>query len=125
MEIRSLSTMPVVHLTQKQVASPTKEQGEIAKAVVNNKISAAYIGDQKDKKEIKISKIVLTGGPCAGKTTALTWINNYFSKRGYTVLFVPETATELITNGVAPWTCGTNYDYQRQQLKLLTRTGTP
>ena len=52
MEIRSLSTMPVVHLTNKQVASPTKEQGEIAKAVVNNKISAAYIGDKKDKKEI-------------------------------------------------------------------------
>lgn len=73
---------------------------------------------QKENKEVKISKIVLTGGPCAGKTTALTWINNYFSKRGYTVLFVPETATELITNGVAPWTCGTNYDYQTFQMKL-------
>ena len=70
------------------------------------------------KKEVKINKIVLTGGPCAGKTTALSWINNYFSKRGYTVLFVPETATELITNGVAPWTCGTNYDYQTYQIKL-------
>ena len=67
---------------------------------------------------VKISKIVLTGGPCAGKTTALNWINNYFSKRGYTVLYVPETATELISNGVAPWTCGTNYDYQVFQIKL-------
>ena len=73
---------------------------------------------QEDKKEIKINKIVLTGGPCAGKTTALTWINNYFSKRGYTVLNVSETATELITNGVAPWTCGTNYDYQTFQIRL-------
>ena len=27
-----------------------------------------------DKKDIK--KIVVTGGPCAGKTTALTWITN-------------------------------------------------
>lgn len=70
------------------------------------------------KKDIKISKIVLTGGPCAGKTTALTWINNYFSKRGYTVLNVPETATELITNGVAPWTCGTSYEYQTFQIRL-------
>ena len=76
------------------------------------------LDSQEEKKEVKISKIVLTGGPCAGKTTALTWINNYFSKRGYTVLFVPETATELITNGVAPWTCGTNYDYQTFQMKL-------
>ena len=74
--------------------------------------------NEKSSKEVKINKIVLTGGPCAGKTTALNWINNYFRERGYTVLFVPETATELISNGVAPWTCGTNYDYQRQQLKL-------
>ncbi|MBQ4032120.1 MAG: AAA family ATPase, partial [Bacilli bacterium] len=67
---------------------------------------------------LSISKIVLTGGPCAGKTTALNWISNYFSKRGYTVLFVPETATELISNGVAPWTCGTNYEYQTFQARL-------
>lgn len=73
---------------------------------------------QEKKREFKINKIVLTGGPCAGKTTALTWISNYFSKRGYTVLFVPETATELITNGVAPWTCKTNYEYQTFQIRL-------
>lgn len=76
------------------------------------------LNNQEKNNNIKISKIVLTGGPCAGKTTALNWINNYFSKRGYTVLFVPETATELISNGVAPWTCETNYDYQTFQIKL-------
>ena len=38
-----------------------------------------------------------------------------FTQMGYTVLFVPETATELITGGVAPWTCGTNDDYQNEQ----------
>ena len=65
-----------------------------------------------------ITKIVITGGPSAGKTTALSWIQNAFSKLGYTVLFVPETATELITGGVAPWTCGTNLDYQRGQMHL-------
>ena len=76
------------------------------------------LNNNEEKRNVKISKIVLTGGPCAGKTTALSWINNYFSKRGYTVLFVPETATELITNGVAPWTCGTNFDYQTFQIRL-------
>ena len=76
------------------------------------------LDNQEKNRKVKISKIVLTGGPCAGKTTALTWINNYFSKRGYTILFVPETATELITNGVAPWTCETNYDYQRFRIRL-------
>ena len=63
-------------------------------------------------------KIVITGGPCAGKTTGLTWIHNHLSRMGYTVLFVPETATELISGGVAPWTCGTNLDYQKCQLRL-------
>ena len=56
----------------------------------------------------KIHKIVLTGGPCAGKTTGMSWIQNAFSKLGYKVLFVPETATELITGGVTPWGCGRN-----------------
>lgn len=65
-----------------------------------------------------ISKIVLTGGPCAGKTTAMSWIDNFFTKLGYKVLFVPETATELITGGVTPWTCCSNIDYQCHQMKL-------
>lgn len=65
-----------------------------------------------------IKKIVITGGPCAGKTTAMSWIQNAFTQRDYTVLFVPETATELITGGVAPWTCGTNQDYQKCQMQL-------
>ena len=76
------------------------------------------IDNMDEEKNIKINKIVLTGGPCAGKTTALNWINNYFEDRGYTVLFVPETATELIPNGVAPWTCKSNYDYQVAQVQL-------
>ncbi len=33
----------------------------------------------------------------------MSWIQSNFTKLGYTVLFVPETATELITGGVAPW----------------------
>lgn len=65
-----------------------------------------------------IKKIVITGGPCGGKSTALEWIKNAFSKQGYTVLFASETATDLITGGVAPWTCGTNAEYQCCQLSL-------
>ena len=65
-----------------------------------------------------IRKIVITGGPCAGKTTAMSWVQNAFGDRGWQVLFVPETATELITGGVAPWTCGSNLEYQRCQLTL-------
>ena len=67
---------------------------------------------------MEISKIVITGGPCAGKSSATSRINREFTKLGYTVLFVPETATELITGGVAPWTCGTVKEYQKCQLAL-------
>lgn len=73
---------------------------------------------REDKKVPDITKIVITGGPCAGKSTAMSWIQNAFTQRGYAVLFVPETATELITGGVAPWTCGTNADYQKCQVRL-------
>lgn len=67
---------------------------------------------------MSITKIVLTGGPCAGKSTAMCRIKDEFSKHGYTVLFISETATELIMGGVAPWTCGTNAQYQECQMYL-------
>ena len=70
------------------------------------------------KSERQITKIAITGGPCAGKSTALSWINEEFTKKGYKVLFIPETATELITGGVAPWTCETDIDFQTAILKL-------
>ena len=65
-----------------------------------------------------VQKIVITGGPCAGKTTAMSWIANNLPQKGYRVLFVPETATELIGGGLTPWGCGTNLDYQRCQMEL-------
>ncbi|MDO4796812.1 MAG: AAA family ATPase [Coriobacteriales bacterium] len=67
---------------------------------------------------MSVSKIVITGGPCGGKTTALSRIQRDLSHLGYTVLIVPETATALISGGVAPWTCGTNEDYQKCQMLL-------
>lgn len=39
---------------------------------------------------MEITKIVITGGPCAGKSTAMSWIQNAFTQKGYRVLFVPE-----------------------------------
>ena len=62
-----------------------------------------------------ISRIVITGGPCAGKTTGINWIQNAFSKEGYLVLFVSETATELSSGG-APWKfTKNNKEYQLQK----------
>lgn len=65
-----------------------------------------------------LTKIVVTGGPCAGKTTGMTKIKEFFSKKGYTVLIMPETATELITAGISPTSLNSNYDYQLCQMKM-------
>lgn len=73
---------------------------------------------KEEKKNPEITKIVITGGPCAGKSTAMSWIQNAFTQKGYTVLFVPETATELITGGIAPWTCRTSTDFQKSLIHM-------
>lgn len=51
----------------------------------------------------KVWSFVVTGGPCSGKTTALSTIEQELSNRGYHVLIVPETATELISTGIRPF----------------------
>lgn len=50
----------------------------------------------------QIHKIVLTGGPCAGKTSALAKIREHFQSHGFHVFVVPETATLLLANGCSP-----------------------
>ena len=81
-------------------------------------VSVEALLQMKEEKNMSITKIVITGGPCAGKSTAMSWIQNAFSEKGYAVLFVPETATELISGGVAPWTCVDNLGYQKCQMRL-------
>ena len=51
---------------------------------------------------MSVTKIVLTGGPCAGKSTGLSRIEQELTDRGYKVFVVSETATEVITGGIKP-----------------------
>ena len=60
-----------------------------------------------------IKKLVLTGGPCAGKTTGINLIKEEYSKIGWNVLVISEVATDLINGGIAPWTCGSNREFQK------------
>lgn len=64
------------------------------------------------------TKIVITGGPCGGKSSAMKHIRDAFEPLGYTVVVVPETATELIGGGVTPTGCNTRRDFQYCQLQL-------
>lgn len=49
----------------------------------------------------RLIKIVLTGGPCGGKTTSLARLSEFFRTHGFRVFTVPEAATTLWSNGVA------------------------
>ena len=67
-----------------------------------------------------VAKIVLTGGPCAGKTTTISRIEEHLTNKGYHVLVLNECATEMIKGGIRPF--GENavsvYDFQNEILNL-------
>lgn len=116
-----ISTMKTL-LTKKQTGDSSKQQEEnIEKGVdellngVKNNMWSGSNGERKmsDHNNLHISrikiesetkndrhnvfKIVLTGGPCAGKTTAMTKLGDSLRERGYKVFSVPEAAS-LIYN---------------------------
>ena len=66
------------------------------------------------------ANIVLTGGPCAGKTTTIACVKEYLEGLGYHVLLLNECATELINGGIRPF--GENqipvFDFQNEILNL-------
>ena len=47
-----------------------------------------------------IYKIVLTGGPCGGKTTSLARLAPYLRERGFEVITCPEAFSLLVSNGM-------------------------
>lgn len=65
---------------------------------------------------MQIYKVVLTGGPCAGKTTILKEVNKYLKKENIPFVTIPETATELIINGITPNSMKA-YDFQKKVIK--------
>ena len=68
-----------------------------------------------------IKKILLTGGPCAGKTTALVKITEYFSGFGYKVFNVPEVPTIYSTAGWNYLTPNRDLYYQGERAILETQ----
>ncbi len=52
------------------------------------------------QKKRKVWKLVLTGGPCGGKTTGQTRLSTFFENLGWKVYRVPETANILLSGGV-------------------------
>lgn len=67
---------------------------------------------------MKIIKIVITGGPCAGKTSGLTFLKQELTKMGYKPVFINECATEIILSGLDPKSCKNNLEFERNIISL-------
>lgn len=57
--------------------------------------------------------IVLTGGPCGGKSSALPFLKERLEECGWRVLTVGETATDLMQSGITPKGMRVPADYQK------------
>ena len=66
-----------------------------------------------------VHKVVLTGGPCGGKTTALTELKTRLEALGFLVLCVPEAATLLFAGGIPhPADEAAGFNFQKGLLKM-------
>lgn len=61
-----------------------------------------------------VSMIVLTGGPCSGKSSSLAHLTEKLSDHGFMVFVIPETATLITNNGI-----DRRKMYKRKQIVLF------
>ncbi len=65
-----------------------------------------------------VKRIVLTGGPCAGKTTALVKVIEHFSSLGYKVFTIPEVPTLFSQAGMNYLTENKDLFYEGEKATL-------
>ncbi|GMR30473.1 hypothetical protein PMAYCL1PPCAC_00668, partial [Pristionchus mayeri] len=84
-------------------------------------VLAGTMSQQVERK--RVYKVVLTGGPCGGKTTGQERLATFFENMGWKVYTVPETATVLLSGGVkfAELTQEQAYEFQKDLLLTLVR----
>lgn len=72
-----------------KIGSPHRKTKLRKNSVVENDIGV----------DTTIIKICFTGGPCAGKTTAISSVANTLRDKGYEAMCVPEAATLIFSSG--------------------------
>lgn len=68
-----------------------------------------------------IPVVVVTGGPCGGRSTFMVRAREWFEKNGYCVFVIPETAMELIMAGASPAVLGSSVFQERLLRYTLVR----
>ena len=71
----------------------------------------------------EIKKIVLTGGPCAGKTTAMVRIIEHFTSLGFKVFTIPEIPTIFSQAGMNYLTDNKGLFYEGEKATLELQLG--
>jgi len=69
-----------------------------------------------------VFRILLTGGPCAGKTTSLAKLQSALDNKGYRVYCVPEAATLMMKGGAILDTSKLSWDFKVQMQTSLLKT---
>ena len=68
----------------------------------------------------KVTSIALTGGPCGGKTTSISILEQELTNKGYKVFIVEEMATNIIKSGAGP--AAINYmTFQKMMIELQNK----
>ncbi|CAF1150428.1 unnamed protein product, partial [Brachionus calyciflorus] len=132
--LESTKSPSLVHLNKlleysKQKQADLTHELEIEETVDNNftalispvsSNSSSTESDSNVDTTKRIHRVVLTGGPCAGKTTSINKIKNFFENIGWKVFCVPETATILLSSGILFSDLGEEkIDFQENLLKTL------
>lgn len=102
-------------------ASLTRElkERDAKLAVLERELGEQLKGKDGEAPVPPIHRIVLTGGPCAGKTTALFQLKERLQALGFLVVCVPEIATMLFQGGIPfPTNEAEGFYVQRNLMKL-------
>lgn len=65
----------------------------------------------------EVVKIVLTGGPCGGKTSALKYISEELKKLNIPTITIGEVASRLFSEGKTPENVG-SYEFHRELFEI-------
>ncbi|XP_037953200.1 TRPL translocation defect protein 14-like [Teleopsis dalmanni] len=77
-----------------------QEQMEKSNSPKLNPRPGLKLNKMNNSEKKRVYKIVLTGGPCGGKTTGQSRLCTFFENLGWKVFRVPETASVLLSGGV-------------------------
>ncbi|XP_036331534.1 TRPL translocation defect protein 14-like isoform X3 [Rhagoletis pomonella] len=98
-QLQMQQSKPEQRDTEKKTEEQKPQQPERTSPKLNSRAGLKLAKTNGGTKK-RVYKVVLTGGPCGGKTTGQSRLCTFFENLGWKVFRVPETATVLLSGGV-------------------------